>query len=85
MKDSLKIAKQLNITHYSLSKMIVKYEELFEIFGEIKTKRIEIKKGRPIILKYLNEDQVDLLTILLKNTENNIKLKINFLKRIKNL
>ena len=83
--NSLDIAKKLNITHYSLSKTIVNYKNLFEIFGEIKTKKIDNKIGRPIFLKYLNNDQIDLLIILLKNTENNIKLKIDFLKRIKNL
>lgn len=82
IKDSLQVAKMLSITHYSVTKILNKYLLYFNIFGEIETKNIKDGIGRPTNLKLLNEKHINLLIILLKNNDNNVKLKIDLLKKI---
>jgi len=80
--DSLEIAKKYNIAHYLISRIITKYNKEFEMFGEIKFQKLN-NVGRPTILKFLNLDHEKLLILLLKNNENNVKLKVEFLKNLK--
>ena len=80
--DSLEIAKKYNIAHYLISRIITKYSNEFEMFGEIKVKKLN-NVGRPTILKYLNSNHEKLLILLLKNNKNNVKCKVELLKSLK--
>lgn len=83
MYNSKNLSKEFNISHYSISKIIYKYKEDFEMFGDIKiiTKKKGIKGGRPERFFNLNEKQ-KLLLIIYLNTNKLRKYKINIIKNM---
>lgn len=84
--DSIKLAEKLDMSHYSIFRIISIHKRYFEELGVIKLKKIlpgkNTKGGRPIVyVKFLNQLQIDFLISLLKNTPETVKLKFKVIKR----
>jgi phage regulator Rha-like protein len=79
--NSLEVAKEIKLSHYSITKTINKYMSSFEELGEIEKKQIKDKKGRPTQLITLNNKHIKLLICLLKNNPQNLKLKVELIKK----
>lgn len=83
--NSIKLAEKLNMSHFSIYRIICLHRNYFEELGPIKEKKLlpgkNTKGGRPIIfVKHLNQLQINFLISLLKNTPETCKLKFKTIK-----
>jgi len=88
--STLDIWEGLEVKHKAIIDLIRKYEQMF---SELGTLAFELQKsgGRPTPFCFLNEEQIKLVIVLMKNSKTIVKLKYNILlgndiiKEIRNL
>jgi len=78
------IAKGFNREHNTITRLIEKYQEDFENFSVLKTRKI-MTKGRPIIEYWLSESQTMLLGTYLRNNIEARAFKIKLIQEFENL
>lgn len=83
---SLEFAKELNIKHFSIIRLIALYRTELEEFGEVRKEKIFFEKGtkggRPFYIFHLNEVHKKILTMLLKNNKKSVENKIKIMKEL---
>jgi hypothetical protein len=80
--NSIELVKKLNVSHYSILRLIVKYNPQFNSLGKI-TKNKALTNGRPgIYFDKLNVKHQYFLITLLKNTFDTVKFKLDIIKNI---
>lgn len=85
MLSSLDIAKSLNMKHRSIYLIISKHFDLFKMFGTIDKKVYKQEGpegGRPCDYFLLNEKHKLFLIMLLKNSNEGVRIKANTLNLI---
>ena len=79
LTTSLIIAKETELEHRSIFRMIKRYENDLNEFGVLRFDIAKPKTGRPLDFVKLNEEQTSLLIMYLKNTE-----KVRMFKKLIN-
>lgn len=81
MESTLTLCTKFGIENYSIINLIRKYRDLF---GPIEFLTVKSTKssGRPAMYCVLTQKQVDILTVLVKNTEHSVPLKMRLVNSI---
>lgn len=80
--NSYELSQELGVEHRVIVNVIRNYREDVETFGELLVEKIKIVSGRPREVYLLNESQCMLIVLFMKNSQQNVKRKVDFIKKI---